>query len=82
MNEGETPGAAHAAAGGGLSFADMYDAHVEEVYRFVFRRCRDHALAEDITQETFMAAIRKADDPSTLSVGWLMTVARNRLVDV
>lgn len=60
----------------------MYDDHVDEVYRFVHRRCRDHALAEDITQETFLAAIRRAEDPSSISVGWLITVARNQLVDV
>lgn len=60
----------------------MYDAHVDDVYRFVHRRCRDHSLAEDITQETFLTAIRKADDPGSISLGWLLTVARNRLVDV
>ena len=64
------------------SFAAVYDVHVDEVYRFVHRRCRDHALAEDITQETFMTAIRSADDPSSISIGWLITVARNRLLDV
>lgn len=64
------------------SFGDVYDTHIDEVYRFVHRRCRDHALAEDITQETFVAAIRHTDDPNSISVGWLLTVARNRLVDV
>jgi RNA polymerase sigma-70 factor (ECF subfamily) len=62
--------------------ASMYDAHVDEVYRYVHRRCRDHSLAEDITQETFLTAIRRAEDPGSISIGWLMTVARNRLVDV
>jgi RNA polymerase sigma-70 factor (ECF subfamily) len=60
----------------------MYDVHVEEVYRFVHRRCQDHSLAEDITQETFVQAIRSADDPSSISIGWLLTVAKNRLIDV
>lgn len=64
------------------SFADMFDDHVDEVYRFVHRRCRDHSLAEDITQETFVTAIRSTDDPSSISIGWLLTVARNRLFDV
>ena len=65
-----------------FTFADVFDAHVDEVYRFVHRRCRDHSLAEDITQETFMAAIRNFNDPSEVSVGWLMTVARNCMLDV
>lgn len=82
MEQGETPDGTDTVAGRRISFADMYDAHVEEIYRFVFRRCRDHSLAEDITQEVFMAAIRVTDDPTTISAGWLITVARNRLVDV
>lgn len=65
-----------------LSFAQVYDAHVETVYRYVHRRCQDHSLAEDVTQDTFMTAIRSTDDPATITVGWLMTVARNRLLDV
>lgn len=64
------------------SFAAVYDVHVEEVYRFVHRRCQDHSLAEDITQETFLKAIRSTDDPESISIGWLLTVARNRLIDL
>lgn len=70
------------AANSDSMFIAIYDAHVEEVYRFVHRRCRDHSLAEDITQETFMAAIRSTDDLNSITIGWLMTVARNRLFDV
>ncbi|MEM7286405.1 MAG: sigma-70 family RNA polymerase sigma factor [Actinomycetota bacterium] len=64
------------------SFEDVYDSHVREVYRYVHQRCRDHALTEDITQEAFIAAIRAHDDPGSISIAWLLTVARNRLVDV
>ncbi len=66
----------------GVSFATVYDEHVDDVYRFVHRRCRDHSLSEDITQETFMAAVRNTDDPSTITIGWLITVAKNKLIDV
>jgi len=65
-----------------LSFAQVFDAHVETVYRYVHRRCQDHSLAEDVTQDVFMAAIRNTDDPATITIGWLITVARNRLFDV
>ena len=82
MEQSQARGTTNSVAAGGFSFADMYDTHVDEVYRFVHRRCHDHALAEDITQETFMTAIRSTDDPSSLSIGWLITVARNRLMDV
>lgn len=77
-SRGESAGVARSVS----VIASMYDAHVDEVYRFVHRRCRDHSLAEDITQETFLTAIRRADDPGSISVGWLLTVARNRLVDI
>ena len=82
MEQTERQSSGNADAEAGLTFAEVYDTHVDEVYRFVHRRCRDHALAEDITQETFMAAIRTAGDPQSISIGWLLTVARNRLIDV
>ena len=82
MESKEIGGAAKTVAGRYSSFADLYDAHVDEVYRFVHRRCRDHGLAEDVTQETFMTAIRSFDDPNEISIGWLLRVARNRLFDV
>ena len=65
-----------------LSFAQVYDAHVETVYRYVHRRCQDHSLAEDVTQDTFMTAIRNTEDPATITIAWLITVARNRLFDI
>lgn len=82
MEERGDRDAAERAAASRSSFADVYDAHGDEVYRFVHRRCRDHALAEDITQETFLMAIRTHDDPNALTIGWLLTVARNRLIDL
>lgn len=68
-------------AAGHNPFASMYDRHVEEIYRFVHRRCLDHSLSEDITQETFLKAIRSTDDPTSISAGWLVTVAQNLLFD-
>lgn len=40
-------------------------------------------LAEDLTAETFLAAVAAAerDRPPELSVGWLLGVARHKLVD-
>ncbi len=64
------------------SFAHLYDLHVDEVYRYVHRRCQDHGLTEDIVQETFIAAIGRADDPNEITVAWLIGVSRNKLFDV
>ena len=44
MEHGTTRAVTTTVAAGGNAFASMYDAHVEEVYRFVHRRCRDHDL--------------------------------------
>lgn len=66
----------------GDGFAALYEAHAVEVYRYVHRRCRDRALAEDVTQDAFLAAVRTVDDPSSITVAWLIRVARNRLLDL
>ena len=63
-------------------FAALYEQHAIEVYRYVHRRCRDRALAEDVTQDAFLTAVRTVDDPAAISVGWLIQVARNRLLDI
>lgn len=63
-------------------FTALYDNNVVEVYRFVHRLCRDRQLAEDITQDAFLTAVGSVRDPAGVSVGWLVRVARNRLLDV
>lgn len=70
-------GAARAA-----EFGALYEQHVGDVYRCVHRRCRDRALAEEVTQDAFLTAIRTVDDPGEITIGWLMTVARHGVVDV
>jgi RNA polymerase sigma-70 factor (ECF subfamily) len=39
----------------------MYDAYGERIYRFCLRLCRNRADAEDLTQETFLAALQGLD---------------------
>lgn len=63
-------------------FTALYEQHAVEVYRYVHRRCRDRALAEDVTQDAFLTAVRTVEDPAAIRVGWLIQVARNRLLDV
>jgi len=60
----------------------LYERHVVEVYQYVHRRCRDRTMAEDVTHDVFLAAVRTLDDPDSITVGWLIRVARNRMVDV
>ena len=63
-------------------FTALYEAHVAEVYRYVHGRCHETALAEDITQDAFLTAVRTIGDPAEVTIGWLLRVARNRLLDV
>lgn len=53
------------------------------VYGYFVRRCGDRATAEDLTSETFLAAMDAArkSDPPTISVPWLLGVARHKLAD-
>ena len=41
------------------AFRDWYDAALPQVYRYLFHRCgRDRELAEELTQQTFVDALR------------------------
>ncbi len=57
----------------------LYDRALPEVYGYLLARCGQRALAEDLTAETFLAAVHAGDVP--LSVGWLIGTARHKLVD-
>lgn len=39
----------------------LYDAHVDRIYRLVYRIAGDGDLAEDLTQETFIRAFERLD---------------------
>ena len=57
----------------------LYDRALPEVYGYLLARCGQRALAEDLTAETFLAAVHAGERP--LSVGWLIGTARHKLVD-
>lgn len=61
----------------------LYSHQVVDVYRFVYRRCGgDVVLAEDITQDVFVAAARHfRNNGDVPTPAWLYQVARSRLVD-
>jgi RNA polymerase sigma-70 factor, ECF subfamily len=67
----------------GLTLLELYDAALPEVYGYLLSRCGLRALAEDLTEETFLAAVTacRRSDPPDLSVAWLIGVARHKLVD-
>ncbi len=60
----------------------LYDRALPEVYGYLPARCGQRALAEDLTAETFLAAVRaEADGGSPTTVPWLIGTARHKLVD-
>lgn len=66
------------------AIAQLYNEHHAMVYRYVLVRVRQHELAEDLTSETFLRAIRRFDSFAWQgkSVGaWLVTIARNLITD-
>jgi RNA polymerase sigma-70 factor (ECF subfamily) len=65
-------------------FQDMYLTSLPIVYGFLSLRVGgNRALAEDLTADTFAAAIRhyRAGRSDEVTISWLRTVARRRLVD-
>lgn len=60
-----------------------YDDALPVVYGYFIRRCGDRATAEDLTSETFLAAMDAArkETPPPMTVPWLLGVARHKLAD-
>jgi RNA polymerase sigma-70 factor (ECF subfamily) len=61
----------------------LYDEALPVVYGYFVRRCGDRGTAEDLTSETFLAAMDAArkSDPPPIAVPWLLGVARHKLAD-
>lgn len=65
-------------------FQSMYRSALPTVFGFLsFRTGGDRELAEDLTAETFAAAVAryKVGEEHLVTTSWLLTVARRRLID-
>ena len=66
----------------GTRLLALYDEALPQVYGYLLARCGQWAVAEDLTAETFLAAVDAVRaGPAPLSTGWLIGVARHKLVD-
>ncbi|MGH9006253.1 MAG: RNA polymerase sigma factor [Acidimicrobiales bacterium] len=76
-------GVPSAVTGDHQSFLDFYDDALPHVYGYLARRCGPQAVVEDLTAETFLAAVDAARRPGApaVSVPWVIGVARHKLVD-
>lgn len=72
-----------AKAGDRQAFGRLYQQHVDRVYSFVAFRVRDAELAEDLTQEVFVQALRALEgyDWRGSIAPWLLRIARNTVTD-
>lgn len=66
------------------AFGTLYDRYLDLVYRYVYFRVGSHPLAEDLTSETFLRALRRIADFTWQGRdfgAWLVTIARNLITD-
>lgn len=63
----------------------LYDRHLQAVHAYLLARTRDREAAQDLVQETFLRAWRNLAEVAALEVprqrAWLVTVARNLVID-
>jgi RNA polymerase sigma-70 factor (ECF subfamily) len=67
-----------------VAFGELFDRYYDVVFRYVLFRMGDRTLAEDITQETFVRALRRISSVSYQGrdIGaWFVTIARNLIFD-
>src|SRR2546423_4374307 len=69
--------------GDDAAFEQLYERYRGPISGYVQRMCKDHARAEDITQEVFMSALRRMRDthrPIAFKP-WVYEIARNACID-
>ncbi len=81
LDEGEL--VERARQGDSRAFGQIYQAQVDRVLSYLAFRLRDRDLAEDLTQEVFLQAMRGLDrfEWRGSLTPWLMRIARNTLID-
>jgi RNA polymerase sigma-70 factor (ECF subfamily) len=66
------------------ALAELYDRYGRMAYSLVLRVVRDKAIAEDLTQETFLRVwnrVHSIDSEKGAIGAWLLAIARNRAID-
>jgi RNA polymerase sigma-70 factor (ECF subfamily) len=73
-----------ARSGDRAAFGELYDTHVDAVYRYVLYRVREPSDAEDLASEVFTRAfanIHRYRWQGKSFLAWLYTIARNAVTD-
>jgi len=66
------------------AFAEIYHRYLDPVFRFVYFRVTNRQIAEDLTAETFLRALKRIGSVTYQGrdIGaWLITIARNLVAD-
>lgn len=69
---------------GSLLNPDVWvDQHGDSLFRFAFQRVRDESVAEDLVQETFLAAMRAKDrfKGQSSERTWLFGILKHKIID-
>jgi RNA polymerase sigma-70 factor (ECF subfamily) len=66
-------------AGDQTAFTALYERYFERVYHFAYARLRQHADAEEVAQETFVAVFRSIDAfvGRSALLSWIYGIAKN-----
>jgi RNA polymerase sigma-70 factor (ECF subfamily) len=70
--------------GDGAAFGLLYDRYFDTVFRFVYFRVGNRQLAEDLTADTFLRALKRIGSFTWQGRdlgAWLVTIARNLVAD-
>lgn len=73
-----------ARSGDSEAFAQLYDACVKRVYRYIYFRVAEDETAEDLTSQVFLKAWENLDRYKARGspfLAWLYTIARNLVID-
>jgi RNA polymerase sigma-70 factor (ECF subfamily) len=67
----------------GAELLAVYDRALPQVYGYLRPRCESTSVAEDLTAETFLAAVTSVQRGAVtrVTVAWLVGIARHKLVD-
>jgi RNA polymerase sigma-70 factor (ECF subfamily) len=66
------------------AFGEIYDRYVDTVFRFIYFRVGNRPLAEDLTSDTFLRALKRIGSFTWQGRdlgAWLVTIARNLVAD-
>lgn len=73
-----------AKSGNSEAFAQLYEAYVERVYRYIYFRTSEDAATEDLVSQVFLKAwenLGRYKVGGSPFIAWLYTIARNLVID-